>query len=832
MRTVYCTGLLILFWLMTAGSSHAQQWSAGAEYVKVPVPTAAEPGGRLDPLTALHELNFSPETFAESNQISRETYWHRFSFPATEKDESLVLSLSNYMIDELDFYLIQDGRLTKHWQRGDTQDWDPEVRYSGIWFEIERAAGQPTELLVRKRSDGPLLFPFRLLEPGEYRAVTERRFRLWGAAAGALVILLLHNIVVFLLARYPAYGLYTIFHVSVFLSIGVTQGFGPWFWPMAFNQWLAANILTLYTLSAWSIYSFTYLFLQLYERVPQWRHYHRPAHVFFALALAASLLLPEYLYATPFVVIQGTLSVLCIVWAIKAIKQGFAPAALYLASWSLFIIGAMVGSLIFHGSLPFNTVTEYTLVVSTVIQLLGFTLSLAFRARHLEQEKNLQMMTSPVSGLPNRTYFLNELVPQGNSRSKSDKVTLILIHLAGLHDLSKAVGPGKTQQATGLLAQRLNQTLLAIPGIQEHRLPNGTKASIIDMGQDHLLFLCRNISKVSSVIRTIEPALNKTIRLDELEFKQLFSIGVAHTVEAELDLITLYQKAQMAADENWRSSALWSEYQAGLMQHQRQQLQLVAALSATIHAANFQFLIQPKVELATRRITSGELLLRWHHPELGQVPPDVFITLAEQVGLIFKLTSVVMQLAFRWVKAHEADLGDTTLALNISARDLLQANFATEAIALCTTEGVAPSRFVLEITETTAIGDKAIAVENADQLRAAGFGISIDDFGAGYSSMQNINRLSPNEIKIDRLFVSDLATNVTHSTLCRSLIRLSLDLQTCATAEGIETAEQLAMLEAWGCQSGQGYYLFRPQPPEDYLDLLRAQASTQPATSG
>lgn len=822
MRTVCSTGLVILLLLLAVGPSHADTWTTGRQYIKTPLLTAQEPDTRLDPLTALATLSFSTDSFADANEISRHAFWHRLTFPATEQDAQLILSLSNYMIDELDFYLIHAGQVTRHWTRGDTQQWQPDSRYSGIWFTIDRPAGQTTELLVRKRSEGPLLFPFRLLEPEDYRTLTEQRFRVWAAAVGALAILLLHNIVVFILARYPAYGLYTVFHISVFLSLGVTQGFGPWFWPMVFNQWLAAHVLMLYTLSAWSIYSFTYQFLQIRQRLPEWHRYQKKVHALFALAMVASVLLPEYWYAAPFVVLQSSLSAVCLYWGVRIWRQGFAPAALYLASWSFFIVGSMVGSLIFHDMLPFNTLTEYALLVSTVIQLLGFTLSLAFRARHLEQEKNHQMMTSAVSGLPNRTYFLNELTPQESERQSPESLHLILIHLAGLHDLSKAVGPGKTQQATGVLARRLNETLSAVPSVQHYRLPNGDSACIIEMGQDHLLFLCRNLSNVRSVMQTIEPVLNQTIKVDELEFKQLFSIGIAHVAGQAPDLTALYQKAQMAADENWRSSELWSEYQTGLMQQQREQLNMVAALSSAIHLQQFHFLIQPKVELSSRQITSGELLLRWQHPQLGNVPPDVFITLAEQVGLIFKLTRVVMQMAFRWVREHEGKLGDSTLAINISARDLLQPNFATEAIALCTTEGVAPSRFVLEITETTAIGDKPVAVENADQLRAAGFGISIDDFGAGYSSMQNINRLSPNEIKIDRLFISDLTTNSTHNTLCRSLIRLSQELKTCATAEGIETEEQLALLQAWGCHSGQGYFLFRPQSPDDYLALLSA----------
>ncbi|QEW06896.1 EAL domain-containing protein [Nitrincola iocasae] len=440
-------------------------------------------------------------------------------------------------------------------------------------------------------------------------------------------------------------------------------------------------------------------------------------------------------------------SILSLYWGITILRRGFTPAGLYLVAWSFFIVGAAIGAMVFRNQLPFNSFTEHALLISTVIELLCFSFSLTQRAQHLETEKNQQLMTNPDSGLPNRNYFLNHLHHQ---KALSDRsVHLVLIQLSGITELSEAVGPGSAVKATAILAKRVNQALESEPCVIRHHLPNLSQARLIDMDQGILIFLCHQTTSPQEVIEHLEPVLHRTIHLEQIEFQQLFSIGVASGSLNDLDMTTLYQHAQLAARANWRSNHLWNQYQQDLQLHQHKQLMLVAEMS--------------------KAISNG-----------------------------------------------------TTLAINISARDLLQQNFASGLIELCREYGISPRSLVLEITETAVISDRDLAVDNASLLRSAGFSLSIDDFGAGYSSMQNINRLAPEEIKIDRQFVSDLTSNETHQTLCRSLIHLSRDLHTHATAEGIETQEQLDLLKSWGCHSGQGYYLYRPMPPDEYLSLLVA----------
>ncbi len=799
-------------------------FTGSSHYISEPLLTAIEGPERLSPEQALQVLDFSTHHFHRASDLSDQAYWHKIEFAPVEAPTELILRLSNIMIDELDFYLIQDGQTIRHWIRGDTQIWTPEEAYASIWFPIDLLPDAENLVLIRKASDGPLLLPLRLMSQQQFDRLTEHSFKIWAAAVGALLILLIHNTVIFLLFRYPAYGYYILFHLTVFLSLGVTQGFGPWLWPMAFNQFLGSIILTLYTLSAWSIFHFSLQFLQIRTRLPRWWRYRRHADLAFATAVLISLILPEYYYATPFSILQGIVSICSIYWGITILRRGFTPAALYLIAWSFFIVGAAIGGMTFRNQLPFNSFTEHALLISTVIELLCFSFSLALRARHLETEKNQQLMTNPDSGLPNRNYFLNHLRNHHHRELPDLSVHLVLIHLSGITELSEAVGPSSAVKATATLARRVNQALESEPCVIKHRLPNLSQSRVIDMDQDNLIFLCHQISSPQEIIERLEPVLSRPIQLHQIEFQQLFAIGVASGCLNEMDMTTLYQHAQLAARSNWRSNHLWSQYQQDLQLHQHRQLMLVAEMSKAISSKGFHFMIQPKVELASGQIRSGEILLRWKHPTLGRISPADFIPLAEHVGLIFKLTQLVLHMVLSWMKTHADELHGTTLAINISARDLLQQNFAYGLIELCREYDISPRCIVLEITETTAISDKGLAAENADLLRSAGFSLSIDDFGAGYSSMQNINRLAPEEIKIDRLFVSDLTTNETHQTLCRCLIHLSRDLDTHATAEGIETQEQLDLLRSWGCHSGQGFYLYRPIPPDEYLHLLQEQA--------
>ncbi len=212
----------------------------------------------------------------------------------------------------------------------------------------------------------------------------------------------------------------------------------------------------------------------------------------------------------------------------------------------------------------------------------------------------------------------------------------------------------------------------------------------------------------------------------------------------------------------------------------------------------------------------AEALLRWQHPERGLLPPDAFIPLAENTGLIGPLTTRVLDLALaqarRWADADQP----LQVAVNLSARNLLDDRLDTLVTQLLARHGVAAALLKLEVTESAIMTDPVRASAVLERLHASGVALSIDDFGAGYTSLGQLKTLPVTELKVDRSFVRTMATDTSNSMIVRSVVELGHNLGLCAVAEGVETHEILNQLAAYGCDVAQGYHLSRPLPAVDF----------------
>lgn len=268
------------------------------------------------------------------------------------------------------------------------------------------------------------------------------------------------------------------------------------------------------------------------------------------------------------------------------------------------------------------------------------------------------------------------------------------------------------------------------------------------------------------------------------------------------------------------SSGNWAPLTHKLKSNHAHQLRLITLLTDDIRQEKLYFDIQPQVNLADNRIVGGEVLIRWNNEHLGQVSPAEFIPLAEQTGLIYKLTDMLLEKVFQWASSNPVVLLAQRLSINISALDLLQENVAERVNILLQQYRLSAEKFTIEITETSVFQNSEIVGHNVKKLHDAGFELSIDDFGVGYSSMQNLVALEINELKIDQFFVMNLMTDTQSQTLCRNMINLSKDLNIISVAEGIESEDILNLLRQWHCQVGQGYHLYRPMSTLQYLTLL------------
>ena len=245
-----------------------------------------------------------------------------------------------------------------------------------------------------------------------------------------------------------------------------------------------------------------------------------------------------------------------------------------------------------------------------------------------------------------------------------------------------------------------------------------------------------------------------------------------------------------------------------------------AQIAEGLAADQFEPFLQPKVALSDGAVTGAEALVRWRHPATGLIPPAAFIPTMEASGMIEDLTWMMLcksaAIVGQWSKRGLA----YTMSVNLSLKSLDDPKLADRITESVREQGIEPSSIILEVTETAAMTDVARALENLARLRMKGFGLSIDDYGTGYSSMQQLARVPYTELKIDQSFVLGAASQPRLRVMLESSMELANKLGLTVVAEGVETRQDWDLLKQLGCQKAQGYYIAKPMPADAFLDWV------------
>jgi EAL domain-containing protein (putative c-di-GMP-specific phosphodiesterase class I)/ActR/RegA family two-component response regulator len=250
---------------------------------------------------------------------------------------------------------------------------------------------------------------------------------------------------------------------------------------------------------------------------------------------------------------------------------------------------------------------------------------------------------------------------------------------------------------------------------------------------------------------------------------------------------------------------------------------------AGISAGQFEPFFQPKVDVATGRVVGAEALARWRHPAYGLLGPETFLAPLGRAGYLDELSWIMLALAAleagRWCSAGL----NLSVAVNVSATSLADPNYAEAVTQIVTGQGLEPNRMTLELTESEAIRNVAAALENLTRLRMRGFGLAIDDYGVGYSSMQELSRMPFTELKIDRSFVTAAAASEKHGMMIAHTIEVARLLGLKTVAEGVETKAEMQLMRTLGCDMIQGFLIAEPM---DGHELLRWMMARRANTTG
>ncbi|MGO4381025.1 EAL domain-containing protein [Pseudoduganella sp. RAF19] len=326
-----------------------------------------------------------------------------------------------------------------------------------------------------------------------------------------------------------------------------------------------------------------------------------------------------------------------------------------------------------------------------------------------------------------------------------------------------------------------------------------------------------------AIVERVMKALAQPVMLEGKEFFVTCSIGVA-VYEADgtpaQHLIEHADIAMYSAKKRGRNC--FQFYQPAMNEEAQERIRIESALRNALERNEFVLHYQPQVDMETGRIIGMEALLRWQHPELGMVPPARFIGLAEETGLIVPIGAWVLRTACMQAKTwHDAGFSGLRVGVNLSARQFGQQNLVASIAGVLAESGLPPSALEIELTESLFMNDVAQAVSLLHELKALGVALAIDDFGTGYSSFSYLRNFPIDVLKIDRSFVSDIATDADDAAIIISIIALAHNLNLRVIAEGVESEEQLEFLRRHGCDEMQGYYFSRPVAPPEFEQMLQ-----------
>lgn len=437
--------------------------------------------------------------------------------------------------------------------------------------------------------------------------------------------------------------------------------------------------------------------------------------------------------------------------------------------------------------------------------------------RRREAEANLLHMAQHdhLTGLPNRSMLQEQLSRILGDAGRRQRGVAVLC--CGLDDFKEINEQFSYQSGDSLLVTVADRL----------RANSGRLGSLARLGGDQFALVQTGVSEpyeAAELAQTILDDLGRPFEIGDHTVSLRATIGITLFPDDGDNAEKLLQKAEQTMMlAKARSRNRYQFYIASLDSEMRVRRELDKELRGALERNEFHLVYQPQIAFDDHRVVGVEALVRWHHPERGLVPPDLFIPLAEQNGSIIEIGEWVLDQSCRQLRIwHDSGMTELRMAVNLSTVQLHHSELSRVVTNLIQRYKLPPRCLEMEVTETGLMEDISAATGHLNSLKKAGVQIAIDDFGTGYSSLSYLRGLPLDKIKIDRSFVQDVLIDEDDATIVRAIIQLGHSLNMQVIAEGVESAEQEAYIIAQGCNEGQGYYYSRPLSATAFTDWLHA----------
>jgi diguanylate cyclase (GGDEF)-like protein len=433
------------------------------------------------------------------------------------------------------------------------------------------------------------------------------------------------------------------------------------------------------------------------------------------------------------------------------------------------------------------------------------------RLRVQAQENERLALQDPLTGLPNRRLLAERLERAAVLSSRTGgRVGLLLLDLDRFKEVNDTLGHDRGDRLLELVSERLRHVVRDMD-------------TVARLGGDEFAVLLPTVASAHDAERMADRILKifaEPFDLDGLDLHVDTSIGVAVLPDHADDVTTLMRRADVAMYVAKTTHIGVATYSPDGDDHDTTRLVLLSDLRRALDSDQLEVYYQPKINLQTNEVVGLEALLRWHHPEHGLVPPDDFIPLAERTGLIHQVTRHVLRMVVQQVAAWDREGREIPVAVNLSARNLMESSFVDYIADLLEEFHVHPCLLELEVTESAMIEDPVKAHVMLERLAALGLQIAVDDFGTGYTSMAQLERMPLRTLKIDRTFVQRMIDDEGGAVLVKAIVDLAHEFNLIVVAEGVEQPEMLERLQDLGCDVAQGFHWSEPVPAGEIQEVL------------
>lgn len=744
-----------------------------------------------------------------------------------------VIEVGYPLLDTVEFYLVKQETLVKQLKVGDQIAFDQRTfAHRNFLFEVNLDPSEQAYLYLRVMSSSSVQIPLRIASEREYFLADQKEIMGMSLYYGMMFVMLIVNLFMYVSLREAVYIYYIMFVVTFATTIACLHGLpNQLFWP---NYPHLQDLLLTLVVPMLVLFSaqFARQFLSLAVTAPLMDKLFKAAMVFEGMLIVATFFLPYHLSIISSVgsVIPVSIALLLIgpyLW-----RKGHVIARFYTAAWLSITIAAILMALNKFGIIPRTFLTENGLQIGSALEAILLSLALVDRVnreredRILAEEKIIyDAHHSRNTDLPNLAYLETNLASYISNGVPGQRHWMVLIDLCRFHEVHKTFGH--------LLADELLEHIINEINLHGARVPEFIPLEVSDARDDYyvagiegetfVMVVRSSSSDMAAAI--VKRLIENSIKI--LKFKGMnIDVGATaglYLLDEKCDIWSAIRNAQIGVDQAISDKQQVIVFNEDRNPYSERKLTLAGELGLALKTSQLEVYFQPKISVKTREVVGAEVLLRWNHEEYGFVPPDEFVMIAEQTGLINELTDWVIEESLMKLVAMRRQGIELNIAINISPVNLKQLGFADRVGHFLGKYLVSAEHLSFELTETEMMDDPAGALQVLERLDAMGVKLSIDDFGTGYSSLTYIKNMPVSEIKIDRTFVMGILDSASDSVIVDTTITMCHGLGYSVVAEGVESWAVCEKLQSMGCDVVQGYYFCRPIPFAELLSWLSSE---------